>query len=106
MVAGLAAISPRRACAGLGWLGGIAIATAFAWWAVLFPSVVANTGLSFAEALPCVASNSQLCELETTLCGARHLFGITSYSPTLFCCGVALLSASLLAGNILLQTRR
>jgi len=41
------AISPRLACAGLGWLGGIAVAMAFAWWAVLFPSVVANTGLSF-----------------------------------------------------------
>ena len=46
----------------------VAIATAFAWWAVLFPSVVANTGLTFGEAVPCVASNSQLCELETALC--------------------------------------
>jgi hypothetical protein len=106
MVAGLAGLSPRRACAGLGWLGGIAIATAFAWWAILFPSVVANTGLTFSEAVPCVASNSQLCQLETALCGARHLFGITSYSPTLFWCGVALLSASLLAGSTLPQTRR
>ncbi len=105
MVARLAVISPRRACAGLGWLGGIAIATAFAWWAMLFPSVVANTGLTFGEAVPCVASNSQLCELETALCGAGHLFGITSYSPTLLWCGVALLSASLLASSILPQTR-
>ena len=46
----------------------VAIATAFAWWAVLFPSVVAKTGLTFGEAVPCVASNSQLCELETALC--------------------------------------
>jgi hypothetical protein len=105
MVAGLAGISPRIACAGLRWLGGIAIATAFAWWAVLFPSVVANTGLTFVEAMPCIASNSQLCELETALCGSRHLFGITSYSPTLFWCGTALLSASLLVGSILPQTR-
>jgi hypothetical protein len=105
MVARLAVISPRRACAGLRWLGGIAIATAFAWWAMLFPSVVANTGLTFGEAVPCVASNSQLCELETALCGAGHLFGITSYSPTLLWCGVALLSASLLAGSLLPQTR-
>lgn len=106
MVAGLAGFSLRLACAGLGWLGGIVIATAFAWWAMLFPSVVANTGLTFGEAVPCVVSNSQLCELETMLCGARHLFGITHYSPTLFWCGAALLSASLLAGCILPQTRR
>jgi hypothetical protein len=106
MVAGLAGIAPRRACAVLGWLGGISIALAFAWWAALFPSVVANTGLSFAEAAPCVASNSQLCELAAALCGAPHLFGITSYSPALFWCGVALLSAGLLAGGILPQARR
>lgn len=106
MVAGLASISPRRACAALGWLGGIAVATAFAWWAALFASVVANTGLTFGEAVPCVASYSQLCELETALCGARHLFGIASYSPTLLWCGAALLSASLLAGSVLPQTRR
>jgi hypothetical protein len=106
VVATLVGISLRLVCAGLGWLGGIAIATAFAWWTVLFPSVVANTGLTFVEAIPCVASNSQLCELETALCGARHLFGISFYSPTLFWCGAALLSASLLVGSILPQTRR
>jgi len=102
----LRGVSPRVAGSWLGWLGAIAIATAFAWWGVLFPSVVANTGLTFGEAAPCVASNSQLCELETALCGARHLFGITSYSPTLFWCGAALLSASLLAGSLLPQARR
>ena len=46
------------------------------------------------------------CELETTLCGARHLFGISFYSPTLFWCGAALLSASLFVGSILPQARR
>ncbi len=102
----MVAISPRRACAGLGWLGAIGIVAACAWWALLFPMVVANTGLGFGDALPCIASNSQLCELETTLCGARHLFGVKSYSPTLFWCGAALLSASLLACNILPQARR
>jgi hypothetical protein len=102
----MADLSPRLACAALGWLGGFVIAVAFAWWAALFPSVVANTGLTFLEAVPCVVSNSQLCELELALCGAPHLFGITTYSPALFWCGVALLSASLLAGCILPETRR
>jgi len=106
MVARLAAISARAVCALLGGLGGIIVATAFAWWAVLFPSVVANTGLTFIEAVPCAVSSSQLCKLATALCGVPHLFGITSYSPVLFWCGVALLSASLLVGCIVPQTQR
>jgi|HubBroStandDraft_5_1064220.scaffolds.fasta_scaffold102970_3 hypothetical protein len=106
MVAWLARFSLRLAFAVLGWLGGLVIVTAFAWWAVLFPSVVANTGLTFSEAMPCVISNSQLCKLESALCGARHLFGITSYSPALFWCGAALLSGGLLGAYFLPRTRR
>jgi hypothetical protein len=102
----MAGPSPRLARTALGWLGGLVIAVAFAWWATLFPSVVANTGLTFLEAVPCAVSNSQLCELELSLCGAPHLFGITSYSPALFWCGVALLSASLLASCISPPARR
>ena len=79
---------------------------AFAWWAVLFPGIVANTGLTFAEAVPCVVSNSQLCELATALCGARHWFGINSLfaNVVLVRCGVV--CASLLLGGILPRTRR
>jgi hypothetical protein len=101
MVAGWTDTVPRWTCIAAGWLGGAIIVTAFAWWLVLFPSVVANTGLTFTEAVPCAFSTSQLCELETALCGAPHLFGITGYSPMLFWCGVALLSASVLAGCLL-----
>ena len=106
MVARLAGIPPRLVRAGLGWAGGIAILVAFAWWAALFPGIVANTGLTFNEAVPCVASNSQLCELATALCGTGHLFGINHYSPTLFWSGAALLCTSLLLGGMPPRTRR
>ena len=106
MVTALRSLSPRMASLGLAWLGGVTVAAAFAWWGAMFPTVVANTGLTFAEAVPCVASNSQLCELETALCGKAHVFGISYYSPTLFWCGVGLLSASLLAASLLPQPRR
>jgi hypothetical protein len=91
----------RSACSWLGWLGAAVIVTAFAWWTALFPTVMANTGLSFRQALPCLASTSDLCVLETALCGGRHLFGISHYSPMLFWCGTALLSASLFAASLL-----
>jgi hypothetical protein len=96
----------RRLALGLAWGGGAALAIALAWWGLLFPTVVANTGLTFGEALPCVASASQLCELETALCGAGHWLGIKSYSPTLFWCGAALLSASLLLASLQPAPRR
>jgi len=106
MVDGLAGMSPRQIPAGLGWVGGIAILAAFAWWAVQFTGIAANTGLTFSEAVPCVVSSSQLCELATALCGARHLFGINHYSPAMFWCGAALLCASLLLSGMPPRTRR
>jgi hypothetical protein len=84
------------------WLalfGAATIAVAIGWWAILFPAVVENTGLSLSEALPCIASRSDICSLAMALCGARHLFGIREYSPSLFWAGIALLSASLLVAS-------
>ena len=106
MVAGMAGLPPRPVRAGLGWAGGIAIVGALTWWAVLFPGIAGNTGLTFAEAMPCVVSDSQLCQLATALCGARHLFGINHYSPTLFWCGAALLCVRLVLGGIPPRMRR
>lgn len=83
----------------LGLFGALAIAAAVTWWAILFPTVVDNTGLTLGEALPCIASNSELCSLAMALCGAHHLFGIQHYSPGLFWAGIVLLSASLLLAS-------
>jgi hypothetical protein len=83
----------------LGLFGAAAIAAAIGWWAILFPTVVENTGLTLGDALPCIASNSEVCSLAMALCGVRHLFGIGHYSPGLFWAGIILLSASLLASR-------
>ena len=96
----------RNTCLALGLLGAAGVLAACAWWAALFPVVVANTGLSFGQAIPCIASSSDICVLEASLCGGRHLLGIRHYSPTLFWLGTALLSASLLAGSVLPERRR
>jgi hypothetical protein len=77
-------------------LGVVAVAAAIGWWAILFPTVVDNTGLTWSEALPCIASNSDICALAMALCGAHHLFGLQQYSPSLFWAGILLLGASLL----------
>ena len=76
--------------------GVAAVAAAIGWWAILFPIVVDNTGLTWSEALPCIASNSDMCSLAMALCGAHHLFGIQQYSPSLFWAGILFLGSSLL----------
>ena len=95
MVAVVARFTGRLAT-GLAALGVVAVAAAIAWWALLFPTVVDNTGLTWREAMPCIASNSDICSLAMALCGAHHLFGIEHYSPSLFWAGIFFLGASLL----------
>lgn len=87
-------------------LGVVAVVAAIGWWAVLFPTVVDNTGLAWSEALPSIASNSDICSLAMALCGAHHLFGIQQYSPSLFWAGILFLGASLLvtSGTIAKKT--
>ena len=92
-------VAPRSWAIWLGLFGAAAIAVAIGWWAILFPTVVENTGLTLGEALPCVASNSEICSLAMALCGVRHIFGIRHYSPGLFWAGIVLSSASLLLAS-------
>jgi hypothetical protein len=82
-----------RGAAGLGVAGLVA---ACAWWAILFPGVMLNTGLGLGQALPCIASDSGMCVLAMSLCGARHLFGIHHYTPQLFWIGTIALSLGLM----------
>jgi hypothetical protein len=51
-------------------------------------------------------SNSDLRLLAAAQCGSSHTFGIAHYSPTLFWCGVGLLSASLLGRSLLPPLQR
>jgi hypothetical protein len=69
-------------------LGAVALVGAFAWWAILFPGVMLNTGLGLSQALPCVASDSTICSLAMSLCGGQHLFGVRRYTPELFWIGL------------------
>ena len=90
----------------LGAAGTAAIGAAIGWWFILFPTVVENTGLTLGQALPCVASNSDVCTLAMAICGGNHLFGVRHYSPNLFWVGAILISASLLAQALRPQVRR
>lgn len=92
----VAARNAGRFATCLAGFGVVAVAAAIAWWAILFPTVVDNTGLAWGEAMPCIASNSDICSLAMALCGAHHLFGIQHYSPSLFWSGILFLGASLM----------
>ena len=90
------AIDPRRAVTiGLLGAGIVALAAAFAWWWIIFRQVVAYDYLSFGDAAKCLGSNSGICELAMSLCGAQHPFGLVKYSTSLFWVSLAALFASL-----------
>ena len=99
-------MSGARVSRWLALAGGLAVAAAVAWWIILFPTVVENTGLTVGQALPCIASNSDVCSLATAICGGNHIFGVRHYSPNLFWVGAILASAGLLAQSVLPQARR
>jgi hypothetical protein len=90
----------------LGSIGLVVVGAAIAWWVLLFPTVVENTGLTLGQALPCIASNSDICSLAMAICGGNHLLGIKHYSPDLFWVGAVLFSLSLIASSVLPQARR
>ncbi len=89
----------------LGALGALIVTAAVAWWGILFPTVLENTGLSLGQALPCVASTSDVCSLAMAICGGEHIFGIRHYSPNLFWVGAILLCSSLAVQGLLLPTK-
>ncbi len=80
--------------------GVISLLATCTWWAILFPGVMLNTGLGLGQALPCVASDSSICTLAMSLCGAHHLFGIHRYTPQLFWLGTMALSFGLLLAGV------
>jgi len=80
--------------------GFVALLATAAWWAILFPGVMLNTGLGLGQALPCVASDSSICTLAMSLCGGHHLFGIRRYTPQLFWVGTMALSLGILLSSL------
>ena len=62
-------------------LGLATMAMALAWWGVTFWPPVSNDYLSVAEAGRCLVADSSLCDLATSLCGARHAAVVSAYSP-------------------------
>ncbi len=78
----------------LGLLGAAALVIAGAWWWLVFRQVIDNGYMSLGGAMLCAGTSSAACDLAMALCGAKHPFGIETYSANLFWLALA----SLLAG--------
>lgn len=85
----------RRISLILAALGLVALILAAGWWWVVFRQVIANGYLGWGQAVVCAGSKSAICDLAMALCGARHPFGIDTYSASLFWLALASLFASL-----------
>ncbi|WP_119270194.1 hypothetical protein [Taklimakanibacter deserti] len=85
----------RRVSLILAALGLAALILAAAWWWVVFRQVIANGYMGWSQAVVCAGSKSAICDLAMALCGARHPFGIDTYSASLFWLALASLCGSL-----------
>lgn len=81
----------------LGALGVTALIIAAAWWWLVFRQVIDNGYMSLSGAVLCAGTSSAACDLAMALCGAKHPFGIETYSANLFWVALASLFASLAA---------
>ncbi|HWA42104.1 MAG TPA: hypothetical protein VHA10_02770 [Hypericibacter adhaerens] len=90
----------------LAGLGLAALLAATGWWWLIFRQVIEYGYLTFGGAAACIVNKTDICELVMSLCGARHPFGVARYSPALFWLGLAILSASLIAGPSRSLSRR
>ncbi|WP_181703130.1 hypothetical protein [Chthonobacter albigriseus] len=95
-------MSETRLSAWLTAAGGLAVAAAIGWWALVFGQVVANDYMTVLQAAPCALNTDDLCSLAQALCTDGHFLGIKRYSAGLLWTGVALLSA----GSLLPIVRR
>ncbi len=87
---------PAAIAGGIEVVGGLIVAVALAWWALVYFQVFQNTGFSFARAVPCLVSTSDTCSLAMSLCTGHHLFGLTRYSENLLWVGIVIAGASFL----------
>lgn len=73
--------------------GGLAVAAALAWWALVFSRVVTSGYMTYLQAAPCALSTTDLCSLAQALCASDHWLGIRRYSELLLWAGFALIAS-------------
>jgi hypothetical protein len=88
-------VTGRRISLILAALGLASLILAVAWWWVVFRQAIANGYMGWSQAVVCAGSKSAICDLAMALCGARHPFGIDTYSASLFWLALASLCGSL-----------
>jgi hypothetical protein len=69
---------------GLLIIGGVLTTLAIFWWWVVFDELLKTNTMTFADVLPCLARNTDLCSLAESLCRQDHFLGIRRYSAEAF----------------------
>ncbi len=89
-------MSRNRVAAAVTAAGGLAVALAIGWWAIVFSRVVSGGYMTYAQAAPCALATDDLCSLAQALCSTDHWLGIRRYSEGLLWAGFAMLAAGAL----------
>jgi len=79
---------------GLLILGGALTTLAILWWWIVFDELLKTNTMTFADVLPCLVRNTDLCSLAESLCRQDHFLGIRRYSAEAFWGAGALLLAA------------
>lgn len=90
-------MSSRSLALSLSSIGALAVVTVVAWWWIVFSRQIGSGSLPLANALPCLARNTDICALAEALCTQDHFLGITRYSPVAFWASLALISGGFAA---------
>jgi len=80
---------PRAWATSVEVIGTGLVAVAIVWWLLVYYQVFVNTGFTLVSATPCFVHTSDTCSLAMSLCGGKHLFGLTRYSEKLLWGGAA-----------------
>lgn len=77
-------------------LAGIVLAITVGWWWLVFSNVVSNGYVTHAQALVCMAAETDLCRLAQALCTNTHFFELRWYAPeSLWIAAALLVSAAI-----------
>lgn len=69
---------------GLLIVGGVLTTLAIVWWWIVFDELLKTNTMTFADVLPCLARNTDICSLAESLCREDHFLGIRRYSAEAF----------------------
>lgn len=82
-------MSDNRTRVILSMFAALLVLFSLAWWWLVFGKITVAGTISPADAISCLAADSDLCQLAEALCTNDHLINIRWYAPEIFWAALA-----------------